>query len=243
MSSTAIDKISNRNAGEQALYSLKDAHQYNRWLIQQFSPFVGKRIMELGAGIGNMAQYFLDKDLLLLMERDEDHLELLRKRFELNPNVKIVAGDLESPALTDLLSKEAIDTLICLNVMEHLVDDVTFLKRLHERMNPSQHLILAVPQHPWLYSRFDHLVEHQRRYSMHDLESKLMGAGFEIDDLRSFNRIGCLGWLVRFRLLRQISMSRSSTWIFNVGVPIWRIVEHLSFLPALSLIAVVRPRK
>jgi phospholipid N-methyltransferase len=238
-----VDKTCQKDPDAQALYSLRRAHRYNRWLVNQFRRFLGKTVLELGAGIGNMTEELLECDRIILAERDESHLHALRRRYRFDPHVKIMGGDLETNALKEVLSAEPLDTLLCLNVMEHLQEDTKFLKEVRSSMKAHQNLIIAVPQHQWLYSDFDRLVGHHQRYSAQELEQKIQGAGFEVVYLGDFNRIGTWGWYTRFRLFGRTSMSPWGAWFFHIGVPLWRVIEHLKFLPALSLIVVARPNQ
>jgi phospholipid N-methyltransferase len=226
----------------QSLFALKDANNYNDWLTQQFKPFLGNRVMELGAGIGNMAKHLLDREQLLLVERDPEYLKHLRENFSSHSQIKILCEDLENPDTFERVLKHPVDSLICLNVMEHLIDDRAFLSRLRSLMTRNQNVVIAVPQHDWLYSEFDRLVEHQHRYSKNELSSRLKESGFEIEYLEDFNRIGSLGWFVRFRLFRSTSISLRSTQLFDKGVPLWKYFEPIKIIPALSLIAVARPK-
>jgi ubiquinone/menaquinone biosynthesis C-methylase UbiE len=72
------------------------------------------------------------------------------------------------------------DAVTCLNVLEHIPDDITALRHLFRIMKPGGELVITVPMEPGLYDIYDQVHHHVRRYQMKELKSKLKSAGFSI---------------------------------------------------------------
>src|SRR5213593_4264602 len=101
--------------GAQTLERLVAARNYNRWLTDRLQRWVGRRVLEIGAGLGSMSEFILDRDHVVLSDTDPYYLAHLRERFGARPNVRVV--ELRLPAADGDLSAERIDTVICLNVL------------------------------------------------------------------------------------------------------------------------------
>ena len=97
---------------------------YNRWLVDRFRGALGKRVLEIGAGFGNMTRHLTGRELIVASDLDPVALEYLRGTFRDNASVRVAsykfpldaAGRAEIRAL-------AVDTVVCLNVLEHIEDD------------------------------------------------------------------------------------------------------------------------
>jgi SAM-dependent methyltransferase len=98
----------------------------------------------------------------------------------------------------------SLDLVIAYDVLEHIPDDATAAKQIFELLRPGGTFLVAVPCDMRLWSAHDEAVDHVRRYERDELVSLLRGAGFVLDDVRS--------WMVLLRpavALRRRSSSGS----------------------------------
>jgi SAM-dependent methyltransferase len=213
--------------------------RYNAFLFEQIKPSVGQRVLEVGAGTGNLTQFLRDRDVVVATDVDPDYVELLRRRFENSSNVDVTTFDLAAPIPPDL-GEQRFDTIICLNVLEHIADDRGALTRLRELLQPGGRLLLLVPAHRQLYGTIDEAIGHHRRYERQDLVRLLGECGLEVESDIHVNATSIPGWLLNGRILRRRSVPGMQARIANRLVPIYRLERKLNLPFGLSVIAVAR---
>lgn len=219
------------------LMGLSGARRFNRWIYETVAPHLGNRILEVGAGFGNMTSFLAQRGLVVATDVSPAYLERLRNRFVSRPNVQVRHLDLRDVPVEELRSLE-LDTVVCLNVLEHIEGDLAVLERLHGLLAAGGKLVLLVPAYPALYSSLDRELGHHRRYSRKDLQEKLAAAGFRLLALQPFNAAGFLGWWFNGRLLGRKTLPAFQVRLFNVLLPFFRLERLLRPPFGLSLIAV-----
>lgn len=180
--------------------------------------------MEVGAGTGAFSEMLLAEprvESLLAVEPSEAMAALLRRRIAGRIGASVFSGFLvNAPA-------QGADTLVYVNVFEHIEDDLAEMRRAHDMLAPGGHLCIFVPALPWLYSEFDASVEHFRRYTPGDLADKLRKAGFVVQDARYFDFLGIWAWLIFLRWGRCTLSGGTVTLYDRWVVPVMRAVETL----------------
>lgn len=230
-----------RDIGHWTLEELRRAPRYNGWVAERLLPFVGRRVLEVGAGVGTMTRYFATCEHVYATDRDSHHLRILQQKFGERKNFTVGAFDLEKGD-SRALEGQGIDTILAINVLEHLADDAAALGTLHRILVPGGRLILFVPAMPNLYGSLDRNLGHVRRYARGDLRTRLEAAGFAVQELAYFNRLGVFGWFVNGRLLRRRRIPPVQVRIFNLLVPLFRLAEGVPLPFGQSLVAVgVKP--
>jgi SAM-dependent methyltransferase len=152
------------------LDSLAEAVNYYTFIQQQFARHLGERVVEVGAGIGTFAEYLLrgtTTKQLTLIEPAENNLPHLRHRFATDSRVTTMGGYLESHA-----ASLRADSIVAVNVLEHVQDDVAFLRAARQVLAPSGRLLLYVPAMPIIFGTLDRAFDHYRRYT-----KQLLNAG------------------------------------------------------------------
>lgn len=236
----AVTRDIYREAGPEILDILSGAPRFNRWMADTVRPYAGSRILEIGAGIGNLTRHLAPRrERYFATDIDAEHLARLRARFAHRPRLEARHCNLAEPAdFTDL--EGAVDTVICLNVLEHVEDDRGGLANIYRALAPGGRAVILVPEGMSVFGALDEALGHCRRYSEAELRGKLVDAGFEIQDVLHFNRITRPGWYVNGRLLRRRTFSRFQIWVFDRLVWLWRAVDRFLPWPPTSLIAVAR---
>jgi SAM-dependent methyltransferase len=212
------------------------ADNYNTWLFERSRPYLGRSVLDIGAGVGTFTALAVPgRDRVLAAEPDPEFAQLLQQRFSAVPNVEVLAAE-----AADVTLAEPVDSIICFNVLEHIPDDQGALRRFGELLTPGGRLLLLVPAHPLLFGATDRAVGHERRYRRRPLAALLAGAGFEIEDIRYVNPVGALGWLVSSRLLRSDDVPTGPLRLYDRLVPLLRTLDRLHPPFGLSLWAVAR---
>lgn len=224
---------------QETLDALGGAQRFNRWLFEQIKDSIGDRVLEIGSGVGSITQSLLSKKLVIASDIDPRHLERLRNRFVEGDRLRIMHVD-ASRIDPEALGPYEIDTVIGLNVLEHVENDAEALSRIHRLLPSGGRIVLVVPALPSLYSSLDRSLAHYRRYNRDDLASKLRGAGFTIESLRYFNVPGIFGWWLNGRLLRRRILPGNQVRLFDLLVPLFRLEGRLKLPFGLSLVAVGR---
>jgi glycosyltransferase involved in cell wall biosynthesis len=223
--------------GSHILHSLERAQRFNRWMADAIAPHVGARVLEIGAGIGNISTELLPRDLYVASDINPQYLAYLANMALGKPYLQIDRLDLEDEAGFARWHGE-FDTVICLNVLEHVRDPLLALRNMRSALRPGGRLVLYVPQGPGLYSTLDEVLGHRCRYRKEGLAGELRATGFELEEMRDFNRVAVPGWWLNGKLLRRREFGRLQLKLFNMMVPLLRWLDPLVPCPGLGIIAV-----
>jgi len=193
--------------------------------------------LEIGSGIGNITKLLFDRDLVIATDVEPKYLALLKNTF--GKYKKFVIDHLDIPrAEIDRYRSYHIDSVICFNVLEHIEQDETALRKIFDLLDPGGRFLLLVPSHPWLYGSLDQHLGHHRRYRKKELRNTLEAMGFRVIYLKYFNRIGILGWFLNGKILRKKRLSSFQLSIFNLLVPIFKLETFFPLPFGTSLLAV-----
>jgi glycosyltransferase involved in cell wall biosynthesis len=221
----------------QTLQNMKKLHRYNRWIFSKFRPFLGRRVLEIGSGVGNITKFLLDRDLVIATDVEPKYLTLLKNTFGKYKKFVIERLDLPGAEMERYRSYH-IDSVICFNVLEHIEQDETALREIFDLLEPRGRFLLLVPSHPWLYGSLDRHLGHHRRYDKKELRNKLEAIGFRVIYLKYFNRIGILGWFLNSRVLRKERLSSFQLRTYNLLVPLFKLETFFPLPVGTSLLAV-----
>lgn len=212
--------------GERTLELISELETFNRWMFDAIRPYVGRRVLEAGAGIGTFTALLEDRELVVALELERDRVERMVARFAEHPNVEPVGGDLVDPALTRLAERR-LDTVICLNVLEHVEEDRAALLNMWRLLQPGGRLLLLVPAHPSLYNTLDVGLGHFRRYRAPELQALLEQVGFRIERRFYLNLFGTLGWWLNGNVLRRTLLPEGQLGLYERLAPLFRGIEAL----------------
>lgn len=220
--------------------SLRRARRYNKSLVEMAEPFLGDRVLDAGAGIGNLSGMLLRRSRVVMAEYDAHRADRLRARFGARSNVRICESDLVERSFTDEMLDENLDTVFCANTLQQIGPDFLVLKNFFKMLPSGGKCVLVVPHDLRLFGAIDSSLGHQRRYEKTQLGQLMERAGFEVVEQRSFNKLGAWGWRLlglglgrkRFGSLSTVAMDR--VW------PISRYLDKLLPGPAMSQLIVGR---
>jgi 2-polyprenyl-3-methyl-5-hydroxy-6-metoxy-1,4-benzoquinol methylase len=228
------------DAGHESLDALAAAPKFNRWMADTIRPWVGQRVLEIGAGMGNMTrQLCARRKLYVATDLDPEHLANLAGSFRHRPTLRTSRLDAENAAHYEPYAGQ-MDTVVCLNVLEHINDDFGTLQRIQTLLEPGGYLILLVPNDPRAYGSIDKEIGHYRRYTMATLTEVVLKAGFDLERMLEFNRVSMPGWRFTGQVLKARTLSTGTLKIFDAFVWLWRRIDaSLPWQPT-SIIAICR---
>jgi SAM-dependent methyltransferase len=188
----------------------------------------GYRVLEVGCGTGNvlrMLEHACERGLVTGMDVHAEGLGYARRRTR----CPLLQGDAHAPPF-----RTRFHVVGLFDVLEHLDDDVRALRDAWNLLAPSGRLILTVPAHAWLWSYFDEVSHHQRRYAVAELAARLETAGFRVEYLTQYMAsIVPLVWLRRWRpVCDDVGEARPTRRIHDLTTDEVRIVPGVNALLA-----------
>src|SRR5437762_2040819 len=221
--------------GELTLKLLQKASRYNGWVYQMLRPYIGQDILEVGSGIGNMTRYFVGHGRVTASDISPFCLRELKRSFAEYETVSVRPLDISRNSYPEL---EIYDTIVCLNVLEHVEKDVEALRNMHSLLRHGGRLVLYVPANPRLYCDIDRGVGHFRRYLIDDLVGKMTQAGFRVSHSRHHNILGALGWWINGQALGKKAIGSTDVGGFDLLMPLVKLQDRMESRFALSILAI-----
>jgi 2-polyprenyl-3-methyl-5-hydroxy-6-metoxy-1,4-benzoquinol methylase len=217
------------------------AKNYFAWQSRLVVGELGQRVVEVGCGIGNFTGLLLDRELVIAVDREEACVENLRARFPARSNLHALVCRPESREFRELARYQP-DSVVCVNVLEHIEDDAVALAAMAAILSPGGVIVLLVPAFAALFGPIDRNLGHYRRYRRDEIARLARAAGLEIAKLHYMNVAGFVGWWVNARLLKRESQSDRQIAIFDRWmVPVLSALEGAIPPPfGQSLLAVLR---
>jgi SAM-dependent methyltransferase len=214
---------------------------YIQWQLEQFTPYLGRRIADVGCGLGNFTESLLDREFYLGIDLDAELLAELESNYGSRPQVGTMRLDVTSSSVPSTLRSYGIDTILCVNVIEHIEQDNIAIRNLVESLPIGGHACLLVPALPFLYGTLDELDGHYRRYTKRSLADRFQGLPIQVIKLYYFNFLGVPGWFMKGRLLKQKTHTDDNYKIMNAVLPIIRPLEKLCRPPlGMSVVAILK---
>jgi glycosyltransferase involved in cell wall biosynthesis/phospholipid N-methyltransferase len=226
--------------GSQILGRLARAPRFNAWMADAIRPFLGDRVLEIGSGTGNLTKCLIPRSRYVASDVNPLYLQTLRGLTADRPYLDVHHTDVtEGGTFPELPG--GFDTVVCLNVIEHVDDDVGALKNIRQALAADGKAIILVPQGPKLLGTLDEVLGHKRRYTEASLRAAAAEAGFEVREVLRFNRVGTPAWWLNGKLLKRRHFGFGQIVALNALTPLFRLVDRALPFPALSLIAVMQP--
>lgn len=216
--------------GAETLRRIYKLDNLNRWMWSRVEPWVGDRVMEAGCGTGTMTAFLLSRSYVCGVDMNEQHLEDLQNKFGQPKHFETFMSNLEDPRLRELADRN-FDTIVCLNVLEHVEDHETTLAHFHAILQPGGRLVLLVPAYQSLYGTLDEGLSHYRRYDKKPLLDLLKKHQFEIVNHRYLNSFGVLGWWLNGKVLKRALLPSGQLNLYNALVPAFMLFEDMTGPP------------
>ena len=231
-----------KHSGGKTLEALTQARNFNRWMADTIGPYIGQHVLEIGAGIGNLTQALAPKKKsYIATDIDTEHLNRLSTRFAHRPNVRTrLCNVTNSEHFAEFAG--SLDSVVCLNVLEHVEDDLLGLRNIYAALKSGGRAIILVPHDQRIFGTLDVALGHYRRYSHEQLRARMEEAGFQVERIIDFNRVSRYPWFMSGRILKRRELSITQMKIFDRLVWIWRRLDrHLPWPPTSIIAAAVKP--
>jgi 2-polyprenyl-3-methyl-5-hydroxy-6-metoxy-1,4-benzoquinol methylase len=232
--------VAGQNGGQLTIGNLKEDHStswlpymeqtinYNNWVYSNYKKYLGQRILDIGSGFGTFVEYYKDKEIVLCVEPSTDACGFLLDRFAGMDNIVLLSTDVNDDVVIERAKELSIDTIVCLNVLEHIKDDKLVISNMNNVLKTGGKLILYVPAMKMIYGTLDVALYHHRRYDKSELEKMLKEAGFEILSSRYMNFLGVLSWFIYSRVLKRSIPAEGRILFYDKYlVPIVSFIEKI----------------
>lgn len=238
----------NGYAGHENLEIISQSHRFNNWMYKRISRGLRDRggyILEVGSGLGTFSgkiiQEIPSESQIVLTDLSTNYIEVLKEKFSNQKNVSVSRLDLDSKEDYLMIGYEKFNSIIALNVLEHVRDDEYAFRELYKMLKKGGVMTVLVPCHKVLYNVIDTHLGHFRRYTKNELEEKISKTDFVIENIFYFNMLGILGWYINGNLFKRATISASASRLYDKLVPILEYVEPITFRNiGLSLICYLR---
>ncbi|RMG01085.1 MAG: methyltransferase domain-containing protein [Nitrospirae bacterium] len=178
----------------------------------------------MGAGIGNYTGHIKVKaDRMYAIDIDPIGCTILKHT---HPDVDVRMADAGRLKEMRQFIGLGIDTIVCLNVLEHIIDDIGTLENFNRILSPGGRAIILVPAIPKLYGPIDEMLMHKRRYTRTELTEKIKFAGFEIEESHYMNAPAVFGWYLN-KVFKKTKQSPLQVKIYDFFIPLIREIEDL----------------
>jgi glycosyltransferase involved in cell wall biosynthesis/phospholipid N-methyltransferase len=225
--------------GSQILARLGRAPRFNAWMGDTIQPYCGQKVLEIGSGTGNLTRRLVPREQYVASDINPLYLQTLEALTADRPYLDVTHTDV-TRGETFPTTEGGFDTVICLNVVEHVDDDVEAMRNLKSSLAEGGRAIVLVPQGPEIFGTLDEVLGHKRRYTPETLSALATQVGFEVEDILHFNRVGRPAWWLNGKVLRRKDFGLFQVLALNSLTPIFRKVDEALPFKALSLIAILR---
>jgi glycosyltransferase involved in cell wall biosynthesis len=223
--------------GSHILSEMDQARRFNLWMGETLRPYIGDRVMEVGAGIGTLTNQFIPRQKYLASDINPSYLDFLRSHSIGKPYLNVKKVDVTNAADFEGL-EEQFDTTLIVNVLEHVEDEHQALQNLWSALEPGGRCVVLVPQHPWLYGTLDEALDHRERYTVEHLRDSLERAGFWVETIFDFNRFAVPAWWFNGKVRKQKTFSRIQLKFLDTFMPVFKEVDKIIPWSGQSIIGV-----
>jgi SAM-dependent methyltransferase len=201
---------------------------YKAYQLELMAPYFGRSLLEVGAGLGEFAAQISGLDRHVVTDVDPRAVAAMEARFADREEVEARVLDLDADAgVPEALVGEPVDTVLAVNVLEHIEDDANALRRMAGLVEPGGTVVMWVPGYMQLYGEFDRRVGHVRRYTPTTLRMAFEQAGLQPLDIRPVNLLGGIAWWLAVRRAGVGGQRPALMRVYDrVVVPTTRFVER-----------------
>jgi SAM-dependent methyltransferase len=222
---------------------MKYARRYFEWQLRLMEPELGQRVIEIGCGIGNFTRLIANRERVIAIDVDDGCVQAFEQALIGHPNVRAYRMDVLSREFLGL-SAEAPDSIVCLNVLEHVEDDRQAMENMRAVLPESGRVVLILPAFESLYGPIDANLGHYRRYSRQGIRKLAEESGFSVRKLRYMNFAGFFGWWFNARVMKREKQSARQIALFDAAVvPLQSRLEAMIPIPVGQSLFVVLEKK
>lgn len=217
------------DTGYKTLKEIDRLDRLNNWLFYLIEPYIGQRVLEIGAGIGTFTKFLIKKrQLVVALDISREYTEIINERFKASSNLVTLCLDIQQGEIKELGKYANLDTAVCFNVLEHIRNDAQALENIHKLLAEKGRLVVLVPAFKFLFGILDINLGHYRRYNFNELKFKLLKAGFSIEHSRYIHFFGAIAWFLNSRIFKTAELPLHQLDIYDRLIPLLRPIERLT---------------
>jgi SAM-dependent methyltransferase len=202
-----------------------EGRRYRAYQFGLVAPHVGHSMLEVGSGLGHFSEQFSDRlEYLVVSDNDPYCIAKLKERYGDRDDVEVVELALPGVART----KRKVDTVVMMNVLEHIAEDAQALRDLTTCLEPGGRIVVWVPGYMQLYGEFDRIVGHVTRYTPKTLRTTVESAGLTVQVCKPVNLIGGIAWWLTVRRVGVVHANPRLAALYDITVvPVTKILERI----------------
>lgn len=225
--------------GSKILARLSRADKFNSWMADTIRPYIRQNVLEIGSGIGNLTKKLIPRKSYYVTDINPFYLQIIDNLNVDKPYLSSSYLDLND--VSEFKKDEKLfDTVICLNVIEHLDNDEQAMKNIADLLEKNGRAIVLVPRGQWIFGSLDEVLGHRRRYSEEMLNNLSEQAGLKVTKIIPFNRVSTIPWLFNGVILRKRTFGLFQIFMMNLLTPFFRKIDRFLPVPSLSYIAILK---
>ena len=223
--------------GSSILSGLKHARRLNLWIGKTLRPFIGDRVLEIGAGIGTLTNQFIPRELYVATDVNPQCLTYLQSFSFGKPYLHVLKAD---PTDAEDFSglNEQFDTVLAVNILDRVSSPDDALQNIRGALRSGGRIVVFAPNNPALYGTLDQALQRRQRYSRSSVEQLLSNNGFRLEQLFDFNRLSVPGWWLNCKLLRKKKISRLQLKIADLAMAILSRIDRVWPWQGISIVAI-----
>jgi len=238
------ETIPDKDKVKHSLLLLSERYNYNHWIYNNIKNFIGNNILEVGAGIGNITDFIILRNKLTLIDIDQSYIDYLNAKYSFRDqsNFNVFQADIQN-INSSPLAATMYDTIICLNILEHLENDRKAVENMISLLQPSGRLIILVPALNTLHGSMDISFGHYRRYNKKQLKMLIEGQNLDIVNFYYLNFLGLFGWFINGKIFKNKELPENQTKIFDKLVPLLGLIEKIIKPPVGQSLILIAQKK
>jgi ubiquinone/menaquinone biosynthesis C-methylase UbiE len=212
----------------QTLGTLSASNNYNNWIYNTIKNDITGTILDIGSGLGDIAKFYCSNPTVkrvIFSDYSDSMVNEINKHFSEHPNYSALRLDISDSECFDFIPHNSIDTITCINVLEHIQDDEKAVSNMHGLLKSGGRLVILVPAFPFLYGTLDELVDHKRRYTKKSLSQLLLKHSFYIEKSFYMNIFGTITWFSAGKIFRHKRFEPNACRLLDKIVPILESME------------------
>ncbi|MBS3970719.1 MAG: class I SAM-dependent methyltransferase [Clostridia bacterium] len=219
------------------LLKRENFNNYNKWIYDNIKPFLGKRILDIGSGTGTFIKYFIDNSNLVIgTDIFEKQIKIMKALFSNKPNVIIEYYSIEETQTINNYQDKDIDTITCINVLEHIKNDRLALENMKSIVKGRGRIIILVPAFDWLFGTMDEAAGHYRRYNKNQLKELAKDLDLSVVNNTYMNILGIIPWYIKGKVIKIDStfsenFTDNSLTLYNYAALFLRKIENFFPVP------------
>ena len=231
MSANSDDYLGHAN-----LEIISENSRFNEWMYGHIRAGLKEKmgnILELGSGVGTISEKII-RDMgpsahITLTDVSATYVQSLKIKYSSLKNVSVSRMDLNIREEYSRIGYEKYDSIVAINVLEHIKDDLLALHEIYKMLTKGGTLIILVPCHKFLYNIIDKNIGHYRRYTKKGLYHKIEETNFTTVCMHYFNMMGTVGWYLNGNVLKKGGISPIASRWFDRLVPVLDYLDRITF--------------